>query len=332
MRLFGCFFVFVLMVGAVMAQGETGKRAAAPQRKEQILRPDFAITNSGAIGQGGLAYNADGNFQAVASDKGIRIYDLRPSESTAAKLVRTLSSQAAQISGFGFSATNTLVSVSLDQTVKIWDFVTGNILHSAEVSVAKKSGIVIAPGDNSLAADLASEKVRLWNYRTGEVLKTFEPGDSWPSALAFTPNGKSLVIGTEKGVLRVMDVGAWKVVHIVDLDSPILSLAASAEHIVLGYSDGTVATVNLGDRAPVPERKKQSGAINALAFSPNGKEFVSASADHSIKVWAIAGLNPLYSLEGHGAPVAAVSFSPDGNRLASMDEDGGVNFWTVPAK
>ena len=328
MRLFGCFLALVFTVGAVMGQGETGKQAAAIQRKEQVLRPDFTITNAGPVGQGSIDYRAEGNYLAVAGDKSICIYQVHLGDTTTAKLVRTSKGHTAQISGFAFSGTNVLVSVSLDQTVKMWDVRTGKILHSAEVSVAKKSGFVIAPGHDSLAADLSQEKVRLWNYRTGEVVKTFEPGDSWPSAVAFTPNGKSLVIGTEKGVLRVMDVDTGKM-KVVDLDSPILSLAASAEYVVLGYSDGTVATLNLGDQASVPERKKQSGAISALAFSPSGKEFASASADHSIKVWEVAGLNPLYSLEGHGAPVVAVSFSPDGKRLVSMDEEGVINFWTV---
>jgi WD40 repeat protein len=125
-----------------------------------------------------------------------------------------------------------------------------------------------------------------------------------------------------------MDVAAWTVARTIDLDSPIHSLAASAEHILVGYSDGTVAILHFGDQPSVPEVKKQSGTINALAFSPKGELFASASADHSVKVWDSKTWKPLCSLVGHAAPVLAVAFSPDGKKIASMDAEGVVNFWT----
>src|SRR5262249_23290478 len=153
--------------------------------------------------------------------------------------------------------TNTLVSVSLDQTAKTWDIATGKVVRTVEAHLGKQIQFAVAPGRQSVAADTSFGKIRLWNYQTGEVLKTFEPNDSWASALAFTPDGKRLVIGTEKGVLRVMDVASWTVARTIDLDSPVHSLAASAEHIVVGYSDGTVAFLNFGEQPSVPEVKKQ---------------------------------------------------------------------------
>src|SRR5262249_15638519 len=162
----------------------------------------------------------------------------------AAELSKTLTGHAAQILGLCFSDTNTLVSVSLDQTVKTWDIETGKLLHSADLALGKQIEFAIVPGSQSLAVDSSFGKARLWNFQTGEVLKTFEPNDSWVSALAFTPDGKRLVIGTDKGVLRVMDVATWTVARTIDLDSPIHSLAASAEHIIVGYGEGTVAMLN----------------------------------------------------------------------------------------
>ena len=277
-----------------------------------------------------IAYNPNGRFLAVASDKVIQIYDAQPGDRlTHRTWTRTLAGHGAQILGLAFSDSNTLVSVSLDQTAKIWDLATGKLLHSAELPLGKQIQFALAPGHPFLAADSSFGKVRLWNYQTGAVLKTFEPNDSWASALAFTPDGKSLVIGTEKGVLRVMDVATWTVTRTIDLDSPIHCVAASAEHIVVGYSDGTVAILNFGDQPVVPEVKRQSGTINALAFSPKGDQFASASADHSVKVWDSQIWKPLNSLAGHAAPVLAVAFSPDGKKIASMDADGVVNFWTL---
>ncbi|HWC60200.1 MAG TPA: WD40 repeat domain-containing protein [Verrucomicrobiae bacterium] len=304
--------------------------AAATAAAEDIRKPDLIIAGVTSNAAGILAYSPDGRHLAVARDRSIQIYDPRIMESLKTQLRRTLSGHEGEILGLAFSDTNTLVSISRDQTAKIWDLETGKLLHTAELHLGKQNRFVIAPGQQPLAADSSSGKARLWNYRTGELLKSFEPNDSWASTLAFTPDGKSLVIGTEKGVLRVMDAAAWTVTRTIDLDSPVRSLAASAERIAVGYSDGTVAILNFGDQPSVPEVKKQNGVINAIAFSPKGEVFASASADHTVEVWDAKTLKPLCSLQGHAAPVVAVAFSPEGRRIASMDSEGVVNFWTVP--
>lgn len=314
-------------------QGQSASPVSATHPPEQIQRPDFTITitNASAVVPEIIAYNPNGSCLAVADGTTIQIYDTNVRGGSKPNLTRTLTGHAAQILGLAFSSTNTLVSVSVDQTAKIWDIETGRLLHTTKMRVGKQLCFAIAPG-RMLAADTSFGRVRLWNFQTGEVLKSFEPGDSWASVLAFTPDEKSLVIGTEKGVLRVMDVATLAVARTIDLDSPIRALAASAEHIVVGYSDGTVARLNFGDQPSVPEVKKQKGAINALAFSPDGKQFASASADHSVKVWDSGTLNLLCSQEGHGAAVFAVAFSPDGKTMASMDSSGVVNFWTAPKR
>ena len=326
-----------LLICAMMLVGPLVKAESAPQISntypplEDIRKPDLTIAGHDITGTGVIAYNPNGRFLAVsAGEKTIRIYDARPGDRVSAELSKTLTGHAAQILGLCFSDTNTLVSVSLDQTVKTWDVESGKLLHSADLPLGKQIKFAIAPRHQSIAADSSFGKARLWNYQTGEVLKTFEPNDSWVSALAFTPDGKLLVIGTDKGVVRVMDVATWKVTRTIDLDSPVRSLAASAEHILLGYGDGTVAMLNFADQPSVPEVRKQTAAINAVAFSPKGDQFASASADRTVKMWDTATLKLLCSMEGHPAAVLALIFSPNGHKIASIDADGNVNDWSAP--
>jgi serine/threonine protein kinase len=71
-----------------------------------------------------------------------------------------------------------------------------------------------------------------------------------------------------------------------------------------------------------------SGAITALAWSPDGRLIVSGSADKTIKVWRGTDGALLYTFYGYTAPVTSVTWSPDDMCVASSgDDDGSVQVW-----
>jgi WD40 repeat protein len=325
------FFVCAMMICAAMAQESPRISNTYPPPKD-VRRPDLTISGDSTRPDAIIAYNPNGRFLAVAGgDHSIRLYDARPGDRLTAELTQTLAGHTSAILAIGFNGTNKLISVSEDQTAKSWDIVSGKLLHSVELNFGKQLVPAIAPGNQPLLAGGALRELRLWNYQTGELLKSFEANDSNVAALAFTPDGKLLVIGTTKGVVRVMDVATWKVTRAIDLDTPIYSLAASMSHVAVGYGDGTVALLNLdGEQASVPEVKKQTGKINALAFDGKGGRFASASADGKIKVWETEGLKLICSLEGNRGEVRSVVFSPNGHQVASGGVNGSITCWTVP--
>jgi WD40 repeat protein len=69
------------------------------------------------------------------------------------------------------------------------------------------------------------------------------------------------------------------------------------------------------------------GAVNGMAFRPDGKRLASAGSDQSIKIWDPEKMQVVASLWGHTGAVAAVAYSPDGKRLASASYDQTVRLW-----
>lgn len=254
---------------------------------------------------------------------------MRATDEANVGLSRKLTGHTAPIVTLAFKDSNTLVSVSLDQTARIWNFTSGKVLHSAELDLSEKVVPALAPGNQALFAGACSNRVRLWSYESGKLLNTFDANDSAVSTLAFTPNGKLLIIGTFKGVIRAMDVATWKVSRIIDMDSPVHSLAASSRQIVVGYADGTLNVLSLGEQTSIPEVKAHQRVVSALAFNAKGGCFASGSADGLVKVWDGDTLRLLNTLAGHTAEVLSIAFSPDGKQVAAVGEDGKVDCWSI---
>jgi WD40 repeat protein len=69
------------------------------------------------------------------------------------------------------------------------------------------------------------------------------------------------------------------------------------------------------------------GAVNAVAFSPDGKQLASGSDDHTVRVWDTVTGATLQILQGHLDVVHSIAFSPDGKQLVSGSGDTTVRIW-----
>ncbi|OCH84063.1 hypothetical protein OBBRIDRAFT_453518 [Obba rivulosa] len=68
--------------------------------------------------------------------------------------------------------------------------------------------------------------------------------------------------------------------------------------------------------------------VKSVAFSPNGKQVVSGSHDHTIRIWdAETGQVLAGPFNGHTNSVISVAFSPDGKRLVSGSLDCTIRIW-----
>ena len=76
--------------------------------------------------------------------------------------------------------------------------------------------------------------------------------------------------------------------------------------------------------------KRTPAPVPAVAFSPDSRHLVSAGAsDPAIKVWDVAGQEPLFEIRHYSNPNASVAVSPDGRLIASPGRDQAAGDHTV---
>jgi cytochrome c len=109
----------------------------------------------------------------------------------------------------------------------------------------------------------------------------------------------------------------------------VLRFHASAVNAVAFLHDGRMATAGAdarialwkpGGAQPDTVLDGHTAPIVALAVSPDGATLASASWDHTVRLWPLAG-GAARVLEGHSQNVNGVAFTPDGNTVVSVSYD-----------
>jgi eukaryotic-like serine/threonine-protein kinase len=112
---------------------------------------------------------------------------------------------------------------------------------------------------------------------------------------------------------------------------------------VSGTSRSGSLTVVLGSRGGLtahrPDDNSQlfrvaghAGAVQSLAYSPDGRFMATAGAGGGLAVWQLDSGQQSQWIPAHDDKALSVQFSPDGAQLASGGKDGKVRIWDLTGK
>ncbi len=104
-----------------------------------------------------------------------------------------------------------------------------------------------------------------------------------------------------------------------------VAFSPDGRYALSGGADG----VFLWEVATGREVRRFSCHDGGLAFSPDGRQFLSVGGDNDVRLWDVQTGKVLRVLKGHTSFLNRVEFSPDGRRALSGSSDGTVRLWDL---
>ncbi|KAL6037266.1 hypothetical protein STEG23_015139, partial [Scotinomys teguina] len=197
-------------------------------------------------------------------------------------------------------------------------------------------------GNEGLAADLTDDPDTEEALKEFDFLVTAEDGEGagearssgdgteWAEPITFpSGGGKSFIMGSDDVLLSVLGLG--------DLADLTVTNDADYSYDLPTNKDAFRKTWN-----PKYTLRSHFDGVRALAFHPVEPVLVTASEDHTLKLWnlqktvpakksASLDVEPIYTFRAHIGPVLSLAISSNGEQCFSGGIDATIQWWNMPS-
>ena len=291
----------------------------------------------------GTFISLDGKSVATTSDtQSVSSAQLPPiSTALSDKPITTLTRHRAGVTSVKFSPdARALASADLAGSIILWRTSDWTPLRTLSHGVEVYS-TAFSPDGKTLASTGADSVVAIWDVGTGKKQRSFRYDDRALS-VEFDATG-DLLVGTEKGVLHIVDVARGAERRTLRTGGSIWAVTVSADQ----SSVATGLPLRVWDYKTLTLRAKPPAfAQLGVAFSADGKRLASAESTGGALLWTIADsltympLRLTVEKRANGSrgperfnvnmPAASIDLSADGTRVVAGGTNADVYLWSVP--
>jgi WD40 repeat protein len=265
------------------------------------------------------------------------------------------------VSAIFSSGSGLIASASYDNTVKLWNPETGEVIRTFSVELTEQnwldsyrfvveagSKLAFSPDDKILSLGSGHNALISWNVETGEVVQKIQGEAGFSIGAAFSPDGtifasplcepnraRRMISSNSRpaGYDEPGTVGIWDVGTGVQIDT--LSTMRAADTIVFSSDNQFLGIVNSRGKIELwnlnsKQLVHQWSGRSLLAISPD-RRLVAGDVDgsRSIKIWNLSTGEEVLTME-HSRYINDLVFSPDNKILASASVvEGNIKLWNT---
>ena len=307
------------------AETETAPPLATPPTPN--IRPEVSVVSPVTA----VKFSPDGKLLAVGGQREVRLFD-----PASGKLLATLTGHAGLVRSLAFSPDGRQLAAAgglpqIGGEIKVWDVRSHQLLQTLQGHKDCVYSVAWSPDGKLIASGSYDRLVKLWDAATGKEWKNLQDHIDAVFAVAFSPDGKHLASASQDRTVKIWDIASGKRLFTLgDALDGLTGLAYSptGDRVAAAGYDKTIYIWDLqGDEGHLAESLiADDDSLLAIAWSPDGKAIVTASADGAIN-FRNTRLDLIEAINRQPDWVDALDIGSDGKWLAAGRYDGTLSLY-----
>jgi WD40 repeat protein len=229
-----------------------------------------------------------------------------------------------------------IVTMSAGGTARVWSDRTHKQLAVLPLGIPGwRGGVAFSDDGDAVAVVSGFQTARIWRARTQRQL-TLSEADQGSNLqdVVFSPDGTK-VLGVTGTAAYIWSADSGLLLTTIPLTtSPAITNAIWSPDgnaiLTFGTQDSTARIWSTATHREIGAITEPDGTLNGVAFSPDGKQIVTASNDGTARIWnASTGVQLTAFTEPGNASVITAVFSPNGKQIVTASSDGATRIWST---
>jgi mono/diheme cytochrome c family protein len=290
-----------------------------------------------------LAVSPDGRWLATSGYHEVLVFSL-PDYERVGRWV----GEATRIESLAFSPDSKHLAVAggvpaRAGQIQVWSVETGKSAAAWTLSADSLYGVSWSPTGDRLAFGGADKAVRIVGFPGGKELMRFDNHSDWSLQTAWLPTGQRILSGSRDRAVKLIDATNGQFIDDINkLLEPVTCLTRHPkdESVAYGGAEGGLRIYRAKENQErtdgnrdvnlVREFERQPGAVQSVAFSPDGAWLAAGLPKGEVRLYQTSDGKRGATLGGHDGAVFSLAFAPDGKHLFTGSFDGLIREFTVP--
>ncbi|KAI8340147.1 WD40-repeat-containing domain protein [Chlamydoabsidia padenii] len=234
--------------------------------------------------------------------------------------------------------TNFVASGSIDNNIKIWDGLSGELLWTLTGHTLGVISVSFSSDGKRLVSSSIDSTLRVWNMEDeGACIQKIDvqPVEAWSAR--FHPDGRMVATGSYDGHINVYDIESGeKVTSLTTKNSFIMCTVYShdGKYLAGGAQDGSIYVFNMESNQLTHTLSTHAMAVRSLSFASDNKTLISGNDDKCVYVYDVVHGQLASVLTGHSGWVLTVAANQDNSKqqVASGGADHKIKIWDLATR
>ncbi|XP_074549088.1 cilia- and flagella-associated protein 52 [Halichoeres trimaculatus] len=296
------------------------------------FNPELISTSHGsAVNDVAICYGISELF-ATCSLEDIRLWHIKKPKELLRITVPNMTCHSVDFMIDGHS----IISAWNDGKIRVFALESGRLM--IVIHNAHRMGVTAIAGTRDckrIVSGGGEGQVRVWELQPHghKLLETMKEHKATVNCIKIKSNDKECVTASADGACIIWDIVRFVSLNRVIANTLFHTLCYHPEefHIITSGTDRKIVYWDVFDCSAIRELEgSQSGPINGMHISQDGRHFVTGGDDKMVKVWGYKEGELTHVGRAHGGSITSVKLCCNNSTLISTSSDGAILRWRFP--